>query len=33
MLQGSKIKIFDTIEEAINAAVMGVKKWLTFLNY
>jgi succinyl-CoA synthetase beta subunit len=26
MLQGSKIKIFDTIEEAINAAVMGVKK-------
>ena len=26
MLQGSKIKIYDSIEEAINAAVMGVKK-------
>ncbi len=26
MLQGSKTKIFDSVEEAINAAVMGVKK-------
>ena len=26
MLQGSKTKIFDSIEEAINAAVMGTKK-------
>lgn len=26
MLQGSRTKIFDTVEEAINAAVMGVKK-------
>ena len=26
MLQGSRTKIFNSIEEAINAAVMGVKK-------
>ena len=26
MLQGSKTNIFDSVEEAINAAVMGVKK-------
>ena len=26
MLQGSRTKIFDSVEEAINAAVMGVKK-------
>jgi succinyl-CoA synthetase beta subunit len=26
MLQGSKVKIYDSIEDAINAAVMGVKK-------
>ena len=26
MLQGSKINIFDSVEEAINAAVMGIKK-------
>jgi hypothetical protein len=33
MLQGSKTNIFDSIEEAINAAVMGTKKWQIFLNY
>ena len=26
MLQGSRTNIFDSVEEAINAAVMGVKK-------
>ena len=26
MLEGSKTNIFDSVEEAINAAVMGVKK-------
>jgi succinyl-CoA synthetase beta subunit len=26
MLQGSKTKIYDTVEDAINAAVMGIKK-------
>ena len=26
MLQGSKTNIFDSVEEAINAAVMGIKK-------
>ncbi len=25
MLQGSRTKIYDSVEEAINAAVMGVK--------
>ena len=25
ILQGSRIKIYDSVEEAINAAVMGVK--------
>jgi hypothetical protein len=33
MLQGSKTKIYDSVEDAINAAVMGIKKWLTYLNY
>jgi hypothetical protein len=33
MLQGSRTKIYDSVEEAINAAVMGVKKWRTFLDY
>jgi hypothetical protein len=33
MLQGSRTNIFDSVEEAINAAVMGVKKWQTSLNY
>jgi hypothetical protein len=33
MLQGSRINIFDSVEEAINAAVMGIKKWQIFLNY
>jgi hypothetical protein len=27
MLQGSRTNIFDSIEEAINAAVIGIKKW------
>ena len=26
MLKGSRTNIFDSVEEAINAAVMGVKK-------
>jgi succinyl-CoA synthetase beta subunit len=26
MLEGSKTNIFDSVEEAINAAVMGIKK-------
>jgi len=26
MLQGSRTNIFDSVEEAINAAVMGIKK-------
>ncbi len=26
MLQGSRTKIYDSVEEAINAAVMGIKK-------
>jgi hypothetical protein len=33
MLQGSRTNIFDSVEEAINAAVMGVKKWQIFLDY
>jgi hypothetical protein len=33
MLQDSKTNIFDSVEEAINAAVMGIKKWQIFLNY
>jgi hypothetical protein len=33
MLQGSRTNIFDSVEEAINSAVMGVKKWQIFLNY
>jgi hypothetical protein len=33
MLQGSKIRIFDSVEDAINAAVMEIKKWQIFLKY
>ena len=33
MLQGSRTNIFDSVEEAINAAVMGVKKLQIFLDY
>jgi hypothetical protein len=33
MLQGSRTKMFGTIEEAINAAVMEVKNWQIFLDY
>jgi len=31
MLKDTKTKMFDTVEEAINAAVLGIKKYLTFL--
>jgi hypothetical protein len=33
MLKESRTKIFDSIEDAINAAVMGIKKWQIFSNY
>ena len=33
MLKESRTKIYDSIEEAINAAVMGIKKWQIFSNY
>jgi hypothetical protein len=33
MLEGSRTNMFDSIEEAINGAVMGTKKWQIFLDY
>ena len=33
MLKGSRTKIFDSVEDAINGAVMGVKNWQIFLRY
>ena len=33
MLKDTKTKLFDSVEDAINTAVMEVNKWLTFMKF
>ena len=33
MLKNTKTKMFDSVEDAINTAVMEVNKWQTFMKF